>query len=84
MKIMYNTLIFYVQVLVAYISSLILTFLNILYVCFFIIFCFFKVNTRRILGKPKLFECINKAQPERSRSHVIKKHSSGAGAGAML
>jgi len=86
MKIMYNTLIFYVQVPVAYISSLILTFLNILYVCFFIIFCFFKVNTRRILGKPKLFECINKAQPEpeRSRSHVIKKHSSGAGAGAML
>ena len=38
---MHNPLIFYVQVPVAYISSLILTFLNILYVCFFIIFCFF-------------------------------------------
>jgi len=48
--------------------------------------------TRRTLGIPKLLKCINKAQPEpwygktqlRSRSHVIKKHSSGAGAGAML
>jgi len=42
----------------------------------------------RTLGIPKLLKCINKAQPEpwyettqlRSRSHVIKKHSSGAGA----
>ena len=39
---MHNTLIFYVQVPIAYISSLILTFFNILYVCFFIIFCFFE------------------------------------------
>jgi len=41
---------------------------------------------RRTLGIPKLLKCINKAQPEpeRSRSHVMKKHSSGAGAGAML
>jgi len=36
--------------------------------------------TRRTLGIPKLLKCINKAQPERSRSHVIKKHSSRAGA----
>jgi len=50
--------------------------------------------TRRTLGMPKLLKCINKAQPERSRSHVIKntapelksephfkkKHSSRAGA----
>jgi len=28
--------------------------------------------TRRTLGMPKLLKCINKAQPERSRSHVIK------------
>jgi len=45
--------------------------------------------TKRTLGIPKLLKCINKAQPERShvkktqlrswsRSHVIKKHSSGA------
>jgi len=34
--------------------------------------------TRRTLGIPKLLNCINKAQPE--RSHVMKKHSSGAGA----
>jgi len=35
--------------------------------------------TRRILGIPKLLKCINKAQPEQSRSRVIKKYSSGAG-----
>jgi len=28
--------------------------------------------TRMTLGIPKLLKCINKAQPERSRSHVIK------------
>jgi len=28
--------------------------------------------TRRTLGIPKLLNCINKAQPERSRRHVIK------------
>jgi len=49
---------------------------------------------RRTLGIPKLLKCINKAQPEPcykksqlrswSRSHAIKKHSSGAGVGAML
>ena len=33
--------------------------------------------TRRTLGIPKLLKCINKAQPERSWSQVIKKHSSG-------
>jgi len=46
----------------------------------------------RTLGIPKLLKCINKAQPEpcyektqlQSWSHVIKKHSSGAGTGAML
>jgi len=42
--------------------------------------------TRRTLGIPKLLKCINKAQPERERSgsHVIKKHSYGTGARAML
>jgi len=35
MQIMHITLIFYVQLPVAYISSLVLTFFNIFYVCFF-------------------------------------------------
>ena len=40
--------------------------------------------TRRTLGTPKLLKCINKAQPERSWSHVLKKHSSGSGAISFL
>jgi len=38
---MHNTLIFYVQVPVAYISSFVFDFFNVLYVCFFVIFWLF-------------------------------------------
>jgi len=50
----------------------------------------YSLATRRALSIPKFLKCINKAQVEPepcyektqlwSRSHVINKHSSGAGA----